>query len=118
MIAKIEFSIYYDFCEYVDLVDAEYQEYTYSRAVVVLNEIVKKLIQKNKLTFLYKGKRVDIIPNIEEKDTGNIFGWGETPMWEGVGISCNIDCEPNEFDSKKLRVGKCPDEFYPKAIMW
>ena len=42
MIAKIEFSIYYDFCEYVDLVDTEYQEYTYSRAVVVLNEIVKK----------------------------------------------------------------------------
>ena len=114
MKAKIEFSIYDNFLQYViSCTNGDY-ELDYNLALEMLNKKIHKLIQQNKLTFLYKRRRVQIITPIELYDTGNIFA----DQWEGVGIWCNINCPPNQFDSKKLKVGRCPDNFIPKCICY
>lgn len=116
MIAKIGFTVYDDFEQYLK----EENDYEYNVALNVLNENLKHLVNKNKLSFTYKGKKVKILLPIEMYDTGNIFGKDddEVPNWDGVDIPCEVDCDPSEFDSHKLRVSKCPDNFEPRCILW
>lgn len=106
MIAGIEFDIHYDFDKYVKY---NGDGCDYSVAINVLNEIVEKLVKRNKLTFLYKHKRVKVILPIEQRDCGNIF----STYWNGVSIRCEIDCEYDDFDWSKFDVGVCPDNFTP-----
>lgn len=110
--AGIDFTIYKDYTSYIE------HECSYEKAVEVLKQEVSELVKKNKLTFLYKGKKIPIDTDIEEYNCGNIFGPEDYdgPCWEGVTIFCNIDT--SEFDSDKLRVGKCPDSYIPKCVVW
>lgn len=114
MKAKIEFSIYDNFLQYVTPCTNGDYAWDYNLALEVLNKQLNELIQKNKLTFLYEHRRIQIITPIELCDTGNIF----TYKWEGVGIWCNINCSPSQFNSKKLKIGKCPDNFIPQCICY
>lgn len=122
MIAKIEFTIYQDYEQYITEggENCEY-EYDYSKALAVLNEKLTNLVSHNELVFTYAGKQVDIVLPVEMNDTGNIFGEDdccEGACWEGVNISCEIDCDPYDFDSSKLVVDKCPCGYDPKCILW
>lgn len=114
MKAKIEFSIYGNFLQYVITFTNGNYELDYNLALEVLNKKIHKLIQQNKLTFLYKRRRVQIITPIELYDTGNIFA----DQWESVGIWCDINCSSEQFDSQKLKIGKCPDNFIPQCICY
>ena len=110
MIAKIRFTIYGNYYEHITPSSGEYEN-DYSHALKFLNAELKELVAKNKLTFLYKNRRVKIILPVEMTDTGNIFDGNDCiyPQWEGVEISCEIDCKPEEFDSSRLNVSKCPN---------
>ena len=116
MVAKIDFTIYQNFEKYLK----EENDYDYTEALNALNEQLKDLVEKNKITFLYKGRRVKIILPLDMSCVGNIFGeddW-EGPNWDGVSIPCEINCDPSEFDSGKLRVSKCPSGFDPVSVCW
>lgn len=106
MTAGIDFRIYKNFGKYV--------KDDYSDALKVLNEMLDKLVKKNKLTFLYKHRRVKIILPIKLSDCGNIFSeqYDGADYWD-VSIRCEIDCEYDDFEWNKLDVGVCPDWFCP-----
>lgn len=114
MKAKIDFNIYDSFLQYViSCTNGDY-ELDYNLALEVLNKKMHKLIQQNKLTFLYKHRRVQIITPIKLYDTGNIFA----DHWNNVGIWCDINCSPEQFDSNKLEIGRCPDNFIFQSICY
>ena len=106
MTAGIDFRIYKNFGKYI--------KDDYSDALKALNEMLYKLVKKNKLTFLYKHKRVKIILPIKLSDCGNIFSekYDGADYWD-VSIRCEIDCEYENFDWTKLDVGACPNGFEP-----
>lgn len=110
MIAGISFKIYDDFGQYV--IENE-DPCDYTKAIDVLNETLEKLVKKNKLTFLYKNKRVKILPLVNETDCGNIFSekYGDCNYWDDVQIRCEINCEYDDFVLEKLIVGICPSNF-------
>ena len=116
--AKISFTIYDD--KYDKLVRGNNDGFDYNIALNHLNKELEELIKKNKLTFLYKNRRVKVIPYVPLKDTGNIFGDEKyiSAQWESVDISCEIDCEYEDFDSTKLRASKYPDNFVPCCVLW
>ena len=132
MKAGISFTIYYDFTPYVTFPwvddDGVYHkdggdEPDYSKALEALNKMVKKYVENNELVFKYKGKKVDIILPIEERQCGNIFEAGECGKyanWEGIDIYCNIPNIDNskDFDSHKLKVSEYPSEFIPYSVIW
>lgn len=104
----------FDFYDSVD-----YDEYDYDAALDKLNEELTQLVRKNELVFKYKNKKAKIILPITIENTGNIFGkdgdeWDDT-YWEGVEIWCEID-DDDEFDSKQLKVTKCPNYFTPESV--
>lgn len=116
MVARIEFTVYQDYDQYL----TEKNDYDYGVAVKMLNEHLKQLVDAGELTFAYDNKKVKILLPVRESDTGNIFGEDDSDgsFWEGVGIPCNVDCLFSEFDSKKLIVTKCPYYFVPKCVLW
>lgn len=94
---------------YYDYISGYNEEWSYNKALVLLNKQFKELLDKNKITVLYKNKKnVRIIPEITLKDVGNIFSLPDLPKWE-VDIRVEVDCDPETFESSKLRFGKCPD---------
>lgn len=115
VIAGIDFTIHKDYTSYITH-DGHYC--SYGKAVEILKQEVSELVKKDKLTFLYEGKKVTIDTDIEECQCGNIFGSEDYdgPCWEGVTIYCNINTK--EFDSDKLRVEKCPDFYIPERVIW
>jgi hypothetical protein len=115
MIAKIGFNIYQDYTQHL----TEDDDYDYGVALDVLNKELKELVDKDELVFTYDGKQVEIVLPVEMHDTGNIFGEEDYdgPCWDGVDIPCEIDCDPYDFDSSKLRVKKCPYYFDAKCIL-
>lgn len=115
MIAKIGFTVYQDYESYLK----EENDYDYTEALNALNEHLKDLVDKNKLTFLYKGRRVKIILPLDMSCVGNIFGEEdyEGPNWDAVDIPCEINIDPRDFDSSKLRVNKCPCYMDPRCIL-
>lgn len=115
MVAKIDFTIYQNFEKYLK----EENDYDYTEALNALNEQLKDLVEKNKITFLYKGRRVKIILPLDMSCVGNIFGeddW-EGPNWDGVSIPCEINISPDDFEPSKLRVNKCPCYMDPRCII-
>lgn len=115
MIAKIGFTVYQDYEQYLK----EENDYDYTEALNALNEHLKDLVDKNELTFLYKGKKVKIILPLDMSNVGNIFGEEDYdgPNWDGVDIPCEINIDPRDFDSSKLRVNKCPCYMDPRCIL-
>lgn len=113
MIAGIGFKIYSNFEQYV-VENGDGCDYT--KAIDVLNKTLEKFVKKNKLTFLYKNKRVKIFPLVDETDCGNIFSekYGDLNYWDDVQIKCEIDCEYSDFIWEKLIVGVCPNNFIPE----
>lgn len=112
MIAGISFKIYDNFEQYVT---GDEDDYDYTKAIDVLNKTLKELVKKNKLTFLYKNKRVKILPLVSEINCGNIFSekYGDLNYWDNVCIRCEINCEYDNFVWEKLTVGVCPSNFSP-----
>lgn len=112
MIAGISFKIYDNFEQYV-IKDKDYCDYT--KAIDVLNKTLEALVKKNKLTFLYKNKRVKILSLVNETDCGNIFSEksGDFNYWDDVQIKCEINCEYDDFVWEKFTVGVCPNNFNP-----
>lgn len=116
MIAGIYFNIYGDFSHLIkpSSPNSRYEE-DYSDALAELNSLVEKLVSKNKLTFLYKNRRVKVKLPIELRDCGNIiYDDGEIPQWNSVAIKCEIDCEHNNFDWDKFKVGVHPSYFFER----
>lgn len=112
MIVGIDFKIYHNFGQYVNANDG----YDYNNALKVLNEMLEKLVKKNKLTILYKRRRCKIILPVTLKDCGNIFEtkYGDREdSWDGISIRCEVDCEYNDFEWDKLVAGTYPDNFVP-----
>ena len=114
MIAKISFTVYQDYAQYL----TEENDYEYDEAFDVLSKHVSDLIAKNELTFTYDGKRVPILP-LSLRDVGNIFDEDDYdgPNWDAVEIPCEIDIDPSEFVSSKLRVKEHPYYFDPQCIL-
>lgn len=128
MVAGISFTIYRNFFKYVTYpyYDENGKFHTkggddpdYSKALKVLNNIVKDAIKNKELEFTYNGKPVEITLPIEEYQTGNIFDkdsyYGY--CWEGIDICCTLPIKSKDFDSSKLIVEKCPYEFDPESII-
>lgn len=116
MIAGIDFNIYQDFSEYITEAkpDSRY-EWDYSKALEVLNEQLEKLVKRNKLTLLYKRRRVKPILPLQIWECGNIFTKQDDGYncWEGIRIQCELDCEYKDFEWDKFDVGVYPDYFKP-----
>lgn len=53
-------------------------------------------------------------------EVGNIFGEEDYdgPNWDGVDIPCEINIDPKDFDSSKLKVVKRPYYMDPKCILY
>lgn len=115
MIAKIGFNIYQDYTQYL----TEDDDCDYDVALDVLNKELKELVDNNKLTFTYDGKKVNIVLPLEMRDTGNIFGENDDWManWNGVDIPCEIDCDPHKFEPSMLRAEKHPCYYEPMCIL-
>ena len=117
MRAAVSFNVYFDYCQFFkEIEDGEIdEEYGYTGALEVLNQQVKKLINANKLTILYGGKRCKIRGNIKEYECGDIFDAFEPggAHWNQVEIWCTLPGNPKKFDWDKLRVGVCPSWFEP-----
>lgn len=115
MIAKIGFTVYQNFEKYLK----EENDYDYTEALNALNEQLKDLVEKNKITFLYKGRRVKIILPLDMRCVGNIFGKEDYdgPNWDAVDIPCEINIDPSDFDSSKLKVNKLPYYMVPRCII-
>ena len=119
MKAAISFTIYKDFNQFIIMENNKFPDY--SKALEILNDIVKELIDKKELVFQYGKKPVGIIFPISLDDCGNIFSkedyMGE--CWNGVDIWCNIpNVKPEKFDSDKLLVKRCPSYFSPELIFY
>lgn len=116
MIAGIDFNVYQDFSEYITEAkpDSRY-EYDYSKALEVLNEQLEKLVKRNKLTLLYKRRRVKPILPLQIWECGNIFTKKDDGYncWEGIRIQCELDCKYKDFEWDKFDVGVYPDYFKP-----
>lgn len=118
MKAAISFTIYKDFNQFI-IMDGYYISYT--KALEVLNAMVKELVDKKELVFQYGKEPVDIILPISFDDCGNIFSKEDYigECWNGVDIWCNIpNVEPEKFDSDKLLVKRCPSYFSPELIFY
>ena len=117
--AGIGFTIYKDYTAYIeyDCDDCDY-DCSYEKAVEILKQEISELVKNDKLTFLYEGKKVPIDTDIEERQCGNIFGPEDYdgPCWDDVTIYCNIDTP--KFDSEKLKVGRCPDLWASRCVVW
>ena len=101
MIAGIEFTVYQDYSQYL----TEENDYEYDKALEVLNEQVKKLVENNELTFMYGRKRVNPILPIKMRDTGNIFDEDDYdgPNWEGIRINCVFYSSPYNHKGRNER---------------
>lgn len=118
MKAAISFTIYKDFNQFI-IMDGYYADY--SKALEVLNTMVKELVDKKELVFQYDKKSVDIILPISLDDCGNILSkehyMGE--CWDSIDIWCNIpNVKPEKFDAEKLLVKRCPSDFSPQHILY
>ena len=118
MRAGISFTIYGDYYKHVvlDGWDADY-----NKALQILNDEVKELVDSGKLAFKYGNKKVTIKMPITFSNVGNIFFPEDYdgPCWEGVDIYCDIKgVKAEDFDHKKLKVSKSPSRFIPKGRMW
>ena len=112
---KICFTIYRDFTKYFDEEDYE----NCDAALEVLNKMLEESVKKNKLTFLYKNRKVKIVLPLTYRNVGNIFGKEDgIPHWSDVDIPCEIDCNECDFDDHKLRVNLYPDWMDPKYVCW
>ena len=118
MIAKISFNIFDDYYQYTN--DDKDNHYGYQNALDVLNKQLEKWTKTKKLTFVYKGKRVPIILPLTLDLVGNIFSPFEYngPQWNKVDIPCEIDIDPKDFDSSKLKTNVYPDHFHPWCVCW
>ena len=116
MIAGIDFKVYHNFAQYLTEAkgDSRY-DYDYTKALEVLNEMLATLVKKNKLTFLYKRRRVKPILPLQIWECGNIFSEqdDEINLWENIQIKCELDCEYKDFDWEAFKVGVCPEHFCP-----
>ena len=118
MDAGISFTIYGDYYKHVILSDWDVD---YSKALQVLNDEVKKLVDSGKLAFKYGNKKVTIKLPITFSNVGNIFFPEDYigTCWEGVDIWCEIDGVSREdFDHKKLKVSKSPNRFSANGRIW
>ena len=70
MIAKISFTVYQNYEQYL----SEENDYEYDKALEVLNEELKDLVEKKILAYKYDGKPVEVKLPITMKEVGNIFG--------------------------------------------
>jgi hypothetical protein len=116
MIAKISFTVYQNYEQYI----SEENDYEYDKALEVLNEELKDLVEKGILAYKYGGKPVEIKLPITMSEVGNIFGEEDYdgPNWDGVDIPCEINIDPRDFDSSKLKVVKRPYYMDPKCILY
>lgn len=115
----VSFTIYKDFDQYIVMKDRETPDYT--KALQVLNKIIKEMTDRKKLVIQYGKKPIDIILPIKMADCGNIFSkedyLGE--CWEGVDIWYNIpNVEVEDFNSGKLSVKRCPSYFDVETIYY
>ena len=118
MEAGISFTIYGDYYKHV-VIDG--WDVDYSKALQVLNDEVKELVDSGKLAFKYDNKKVTIKMPITFSNVGNIFFPEDYdgPCWESVDIWCEIEgVSEEDFDSKKLKVKKIPAKFAPQSIGW
>ena len=118
MEAAINFTIYKDFNQFI-IMNGCYADYT--KALEVLNAMVKELVDKKELVFQYGKEIVDIILPITSEDCGNIFSkedyMGE--CWDSIDIWCDIpNVEPEKFDPDKLLVKRYPSDFSPQHILY
>ena len=118
MEAGISFTIYGDYYKHVII---NGWEVDYSKALQVLNDEVRELVESGKLAFKYGKKKVTIKLPITMNKVGNIFypeDYGGA-QWEGVDIWCEIEgVDADKFDSKKLAVLRSPVKFEPKCVLW
>lgn len=116
MRAGISFTIYGDYYKHV-VIDGWDADYT--KALRVLNNELKELVENGKLAFKYEDKEVTIELPIPYYHAGNIFFPEDGACWESVDIYCDIKgVKAEDFDHKKLKVSKSPSRFNAKGRMW
>ncbi len=113
MEAAITFDVYGNFYDLVEPggENCEY-EWDYSKALEKLNKSISEAVKNNKLTFLYRGKRVEPILPIEEHSCGNIFEADDRNpfgLWNDVAIWCKIDIPKSNFVFEKFVVKNQPN---------
>ena len=124
MKAGINFRIYGDYYKHV-IYNGWTDDYglleDYSKALQILNDEVKGLVDSGKLLIKYGNKKVTIELPITNNNVGNILSCEDDydeECWEDVAIGFEIDgVSDEEFDSNKLDIKEMPTTFEPLAIM-
>ena len=118
MKTAISFRIYGDYYKHV-IYNGLFEDY--SKALQILNNEVKGLVDNGKLLIKYGNKKVTIELPITNNNVGNILSCEhdyDEECWEDVAIWFEIDgVSDEEFDSNKLVIKRMPTTFEPLAIL-